>query len=83
MEGETFGRYLETRAQNSEDGMNSRDLEAIYVTVKAEEVDDFTQKRGKAKCPKTSTLGNKIERTYTVLFFCFCFCLSRGNTTNG
>lgn len=47
--------------------MNSRDLEAIYVSAEADEADDFTRKRGKARCPKTSTLGNNIERTYTLL----------------
>lgn len=37
------------------------------MTVKAEEADDLTRKREKAKCPKTSTLGNEIEKTYALL----------------
>lgn len=43
----TFGRYLETGAWNSEDEMNSRDLEAICVTVKAEEADDLVGREEK------------------------------------
>lgn len=36
-------------AGNSRDGISSRDLEAIYMMVKAEEADDFSEEENKEK----------------------------------
>lgn len=44
-----FQRYLEMGAGNSRDGISSRDLEAIYMMVKAEEADDFSEEENKEK----------------------------------
>lgn len=36
-------------AWNSRDGISSRDLEATYMMVKAEEADDFSEEENKDK----------------------------------